>query len=64
MSVQKSQSISPNNAPLQANNLYRLMMDVRALRDRARSLEERSEAKTPDRNPNGRREGTTEKYRK
>jgi hypothetical protein len=48
MSVQKSHSAPPNKAHLHANNLYRLMIEVRALRNEARSLEVASEAEAPD----------------
>ena len=52
MLVQKSHSAPPNKAHLHAINLYRLMTEVRALRDKARSLEVGCEAKTPATNPN------------
>jgi hypothetical protein len=48
MSVQKSHLARPNKAHLHANNLYRLMIEVRALRNEARLLDGVSEAKAPD----------------
>jgi hypothetical protein len=47
MAIQKSHSASPNEVHLHANNLYRLMIEVRALRDEVRLLEVPSEAKAP-----------------
>jgi hypothetical protein len=66
MPFQKNQSAFSNKVHVQAK-LYRLMSEVRALRDRAGSLEARCEAKTSDRtarNPNRWRESTIEKYHK
>ena len=67
MSVQKSQAASSNRSQWHANDLYQLMIEVRTLRDKMRSLEVGSEAKTPDRTalyPAPRRGGEIENYPK